>query len=196
MCFELGALWGERVPSPRAELAARWYRAAIGYLPCYVKARVHLAEILFQQGQTEDAANLLRPALASGDPEVSWRLADVAEASDNTADAETFMEAARVGFESLLAKHVLAFADHGAEFYLAGGGDPTRAFELARLNLANRATPRAHELALEAAYAAGESDVVAKLVANAERDWGKTAAFQSSATMDNVRQREPTNART
>lgn len=156
VCFELGALWGERVPVPRAGLAARWYRTAIDILPCYVKARVHLAEILVDGGEIQDAENLLRPATASGDPEVYWRLAEVAEATGKAAGAETWMEAARSGFESLLARHPLAFADHAAEFYLARGADPARAFELARLNLANRPTARAVELALKASRAAGE----------------------------------------
>ena len=37
------------------------------------------------------------------------------------------------GFEALVTKHPLAFADHAAEFYLGSGGDPARAFELAKL---------------------------------------------------------------
>jgi tetratricopeptide (TPR) repeat protein len=157
VCFELGVLWGERVPTPRLDVAAQWYRAAIDYLPGYVKARVHLAEIMLHHGETEEAGNLLRPVTACGDPEVCWRLAEMAEATANAAEAKTLMEAARTGFESLLARHPLAFADHAAEFYLAGGADPARAFELARLNLANRPTPRAFELTLKAARAAGES---------------------------------------
>ena len=40
-CFQLGMLWGELVPVPDLDLAAVWYRRAIGYLPGYVKARVH-----------------------------------------------------------------------------------------------------------------------------------------------------------
>ena len=38
-----------------------WYRKAIEYLPCYVKARVHLAEIYLQFGRTADAEALLTP---------------------------------------------------------------------------------------------------------------------------------------
>ncbi len=45
VCFQLGVLWGELVPETQLSRAARWYRKAIEYLPCYVKARVHLAEI-------------------------------------------------------------------------------------------------------------------------------------------------------
>src|SRR5262245_20789498 len=54
VCFQLGMLWGELVSAPDADLAALWYRRAIAYLPRYVKARVHLAEICASQGQTED----------------------------------------------------------------------------------------------------------------------------------------------
>jgi hypothetical protein len=155
VCFELGVLWGEHVAAPRADLAAQWYLTAIDYVPSYVKARVHLAEILLDRSETEEAGNLLHPVTTSGDPEVYWRLAEVAEAAANAAEAETFMKAARSGFEVLLQKHPLAFADHAAEFYLAGGSDPARAFELAQLNLANRPTPQAFKLAQDAARAVG-----------------------------------------
>jgi tetratricopeptide (TPR) repeat protein len=180
VCFELGMLWGERVPMPRVDLAAQWYRTAIDYLPGYVKARVHLAEILLLHGETAEAENLLRSVSAVGDPEVHWRLAEAAGAVANAAEAETFMEAARSGFESLLARHPLAFADHAAEFYLAGGADPARAFELARLNLANRPTLRAFELALGAALAAGESHLAAGLIADASRRWADSVVFRNS----------------
>ena len=42
-------LWGELVPVPDLDLAALWYARAIAYLPGYVKARVHLSEILVGQ---------------------------------------------------------------------------------------------------------------------------------------------------
>jgi hypothetical protein len=178
--FELGMFWGERIPAPRVDLAAQWYRTAIAYLPGYVKACVHLAEILLHHGEGAEAGNLLRPVTAIGDPEVYWRLAEAAGAAANAAEAETFMEAARSGWESLLARHPLAFADHAAEFYLAGGADPARAFELARLNLANRPTRRAFELALDAAHAAGESRVAAELAADASQRWADSVAFRNS----------------
>jgi hypothetical protein len=180
VCFELGVLWGEHVPTPQPDLAAQWYRAAIDYLPCYVKARVHLAEIFVHHRQTDDARELLNPVIASGDPEVFWRLADVAEAAGNSAEAEKLTRAARSGFEALLARHPLAFADHAAGFYLGGGGNPARAFELARLNLANRPTLRAFEQAHATAFAAGEVDSAAELIAAASERWGKSAAFQLS----------------
>src|SRR4029078_11171603 len=110
-------LWGELVSVSDPDLAALWYRRAIAYLPGYVKARVHLAEIYASQDQAEDAEALLLPALSSRDPEVRWRLADIRIAQERFEEAETQLDIARLGFEELLEKHLLAFADHGAEFY-------------------------------------------------------------------------------
>ena len=177
-------LWGEVLPMPQPERAAQWYRSAIDYLPCYVKARVHLAEIDLEQGRVHDARTLLTPVLESGDPEVTWRLADIAQAQGETAEAARQLATARAGFERLLAKHPLAFADHGAEFYAGSGGDAARAFDLARLNLANRPTLRAFEQAHSTALAAGEAAAAARLCAQARERWGGTAAFRASSLAD------------
>ena len=53
------------------------------------------------------------------------------------------LDAARSGFDELLGRHVLAFADHAAEFYAGSGNDHRRALELARTNAVNRPTRRA-----------------------------------------------------
>ena len=142
VCFQLGMLWGELVPVPDPNLAALWYRRAIAYLPAYVKARVHLAEIYASQDHTGDAEALLVPAISSGDPEVRWRLADVLIAQERFEEAETQLDAARCRFDALLGTHRLAFADHAAEFYAGSGNDRRRALELARANVANRPTRR------------------------------------------------------
>ena len=136
-------LWGELVPVPDPDLAALWYQRAIAYLPGYVKARVHLAEIYASQDDTGEAETLLRPALSSRDPEVRWRLADVLIAQERFEEAEAQLNAARVGFDQLLGRYRLAFADHAAEFYAGSGNDCRRALELARANVANRPTRRA-----------------------------------------------------
>jgi tetratricopeptide (TPR) repeat protein len=147
-------LWGELVPVPDPNLAALWYRRAIAYLPGYVKARVHLAEICASQGRPGDAEALLRPALSSGDPEVRWRLADALIVTKRFEEARTELDAARFGFNELLGKHLLAFADHAAEFYAGSGNDCRRALELAHVNAANRPTRRAvrqaHEISVNA----------------------------------------------
>ena len=96
VCFQLGMLWGELVAEPDPDHAALWYRRAIAYLPSYVKARVHLAEIYLSQNQTKDAEALLLPALSSPDPEVRWRLADVLTAQGRFEEAETQLDTARI----------------------------------------------------------------------------------------------------
>ncbi|WFU45491.1 hypothetical protein QA640_46620 (plasmid) [Bradyrhizobium sp. CB82] len=156
VCFQLGMLWGELVPEPDPNLAALWYRRAIAYLPGYVKARVHLAEIYTSQGRNVEAEALLLPALSSRDPEVRWRLADVLMAQGRFEEAERQLDAARVGFDQLLGRYLLAFADHAAEFYAGSGNDWRRALELARTNVANRPTRRAVKQAHAIAAIANE----------------------------------------
>jgi hypothetical protein len=181
VCFQLGVLWGELVPEPQLSRAAYWYRKAIEYVPRYVKARVHLAEIRLRCRRIAEAEALLLPVVASGDPEVCWRLADVMIAMKRFTDAEVQMHAARSGFEALLGKHLLAFADHGAEFYAGSGNNPTRAFELASANLKNRPTLRAFEQAFAIAVDAAFSDSAAEILTAAKERWGATAAFKLSS---------------
>jgi tetratricopeptide (TPR) repeat protein len=154
--FQLGVLWGELAATPNANLAELWYRRAIAYLPGYVKARVHLAEIYAKR--TGDAEALLMPVLSSRDPEVRWRLANVLVAQERFDEAETQLDAARLGFEELLDRHPLAFADHAAEFYAGTGNDHRRALELARANVMNRPTRRAVKQVL--AIAANDFELV------------------------------------
>jgi tetratricopeptide (TPR) repeat protein len=181
VCFQLGILRGEVAPHSNPRPAAGWYRKAIEYLPGYVKARVHLAEIHLSLGDASAAESLLRPVTSSSDPEVHWRLADVLAATGRTAEAEGRMEAARSGFETLLSKHPLAFADHGAEFYSGSGRDPARAFELARVNLANRPTLRAFEQAYGTAVAARRVGPASEILRAARHRWGGTFAFGFSS---------------
>ncbi len=180
VCFQLGVLWGETVPTPDAHRAAHWYRRAIEYLPAYAHARVHLAEIHLDAGELETAEALLLPVVVSGDPEVRWRLAEVLAAQARAGEAALQRDAARSAFETLLARHELAFADHAAEFYLSSGADPGRACDLARINLANRPTFRAFELAHAAALASGDERLASELLVGAQAQWGHTKVFTSS----------------
>jgi tetratricopeptide (TPR) repeat protein len=183
VCFQLGVLWGELAPQAQTMRAARWYELAIRYLPAYVKARVHLSEVYAAQGRVQEAESLLVPALASGDPEVNWRLADLLNSSGRRVDGAAQLQRARSGFESVLERHPLAFADHGAEFYRGSGDDPHKALELAQLNLSNRPTLRAFELAYEIAVDAAVPQVAAGLLAAGRQRWGATAVFRDS-TLD------------
>jgi tetratricopeptide (TPR) repeat protein len=181
VCFQLGMLWGELVPELQLARAEHWYRKAVVSLPCYVRARVHLAEICSATGRAREAEATLRPALASGDPEVSWRLADVLHAEGSVDEAASHLEAARSRFEALLDKHLLAFADHGAEFYIGSGSDPLRALELAQINLRNRPTLRAFEQTYIIALEAGETDAANEISVKATKHWGNIPAFQLSS---------------
>ncbi len=131
--FQLGVLWGELVPAPDATRAAKWYRTALDYLPCYVKARVHLAEIHLDEGRVHDAAALLAPALDSGDPEVSWRMADVARASGNAREAALHLDVARARFEAARFRASAGIrGSRGREFYSGSGDDRARALSSLR----------------------------------------------------------------
>lgn len=178
--FQLGMLWGELVPEPQVAKAEGWYRKAVGCLPGYTRARIHLAEICSSSGRLEEAGALLMPSVPSGDPEVLWRLADALVAQNRYAEAEAKMNAARSGFESLLERHLLAFADHGAEFYAGSGNNWPRALDLARVNVANRPTLRAFEQAHDIAVTAGDPQAASELITEAALHWGSTAAFRSS----------------
>lgn len=181
VCFQLGMLWGELVPEPQLPRGEHWYRKAIVSLPCYVRARVHLAEILSATGRIAEAEATLRPALVSGDPEISWRLADVLSDEGRDDEAAVQLETARSGFEMLLDSHLLAFADHGAEFYAGSGDDVSRALELAHINLKNRPTLRAFQQAHTIALAAGETCAADEILAAATRRWGSIALLRLSS---------------
>jgi tetratricopeptide (TPR) repeat protein len=170
VCFQLGVLWGETVTQRQSRRAANWYERAVGYLPSYISARVHLSEIYLDDGDLDGAEALLAPVVASGDPEVNWRLSEVLEAQSKPVEADLQRNAARSGFESLLVRHELAFADHAAEFYLGSGADPQRACDLARVNFANRPTRRAFQLAHVAAVRAGDQRLASELLANTQRN--------------------------
>ena len=116
-----------------------------------MRQRVHLSEIYLDDGDLVAVEALLTPVVASGNSEVNWRLSEVFEAQFKCVEADLQRKVARAGFESLIVRHELAFADHAAEFYLSSGADPRRACHLACVNLANRPTRRALELAHVAA---------------------------------------------
>ena len=154
---------------------------ALAYLPSYVKARVHLAEIYAGMGRFLDAEVLLMPTLSSGDPEVRWRLSAVLIAQERFAEAGVQLGAARRGFEALLREHVLAFADHGAEFYAGPGDDSERALELVRVNVANRPTQRALRQAHAITARAPERTMViqkSQLIV-AQLGWARDVSFSA-----------------
>jgi tetratricopeptide (TPR) repeat protein len=177
VCFQLGMLWGEVVPDGDKACAAACYEQAIAYLPSYVRARIHLAEVYAGAGRVVEAANVLAPALASEDPEAFWRMADIVRSTGSSAEADRYLTAARVGFDTLLAKYPLAYADHGAEFFLGSGDDRPRSLALAKVNLQNRPTHQAFRQAYSIAVETdGAIEDAAEMLDEAERRFGSQLA--------------------
>ncbi len=161
--FARGLMWSEQGgDQARAELL---YAQALKYVPEFVTANIHLAEIEVLRGDPESAIERLESvAQSSQEPEA---LALLGVLHLRTGDSELGIyeiAEARTSYELLLSRDPLAFADHGAEFYLGPGADPERAWVLAQQNLANRQTARAATLAIKATEASGRySDACALL---------------------------------
>jgi tetratricopeptide (TPR) repeat protein len=143
LCFARGTMWAEQA-GDRAR-GARHLARALDYLPQFVAANLHLAEIEVAAGDAPSAAARLERIADSGDPEVLALLGRL-HAADDPERGSREIARARARFEALLARQPLAFADHAAEFYLGAGGDAHRAWLLASANYAERQTPRAREL--------------------------------------------------
>jgi tetratricopeptide (TPR) repeat protein len=153
LCFARGTMWAEQAgDAPRG---AAHLERALAYLPQFVAANLHLAEIEARRGDGATAEARLAGIAGSGEPEVLALLGTLHAANDPARGARE-IAAARARFEDLLTREPLAFADHAAEFYLNAGADPRRALTLARMNLSERWTPRARALAERAARVAGE----------------------------------------
>ena len=180
ICFQLGMLWGETAPNTDTEQATYWYQQALAYLPGYTHASVHLAEIYLDAGDHTQALALLHANVQSGDPEVFWRLEQIAYSQGNTQEAQSYHALAADTYERLLTRHALAFADHAAEFYLSEGNQEQelqRGFYLAKLNLSNRSTLRAFELTYEGACAVGDLLQASQIQAQARNKFGRDKAF-------------------
>jgi tetratricopeptide (TPR) repeat protein len=167
LAFARGVMWAEQANSP--QFGRVLYEEAVARLPDYVVANVHLAELEAAAGDRESAIErLTRVAETTSDPEPAGLLAELLQASDPEA-SRRYGEVARRGYDELLQEFRLAFADHAAEFFAGPvGNDPERALELGLLNLEQRPTPRAYQVAINAAQAAQKSELVCELVSAAE----------------------------
>ena len=146
--FHLGKMHAESIGDlHRGKI---YYKEALHYVPEYVKARVHLAEIYMTEGRLDQALELLLKVKDSKDPEVPATIAEIYREQGDQEKAMPFLKKATKGYAVLLHKYELAFGDHGAEFFMGPGENPKKALELALLNLENRKSQRAFELAQEA----------------------------------------------
>ncbi len=183
LAVQRGLMWEREGDLDRAR---DLFQAACARLPAYAAAQGHLAEAEAALGRPERAADLLRPlASSSDDPDYAAQLARILVASGQDAEARHWREAAAARFDELLARHPTAFADHAAEFYMSAGGDPGRALALARINVLARPTPRARELVLQAALAAGDRAAACAAAGPARaiaRPWPRLRALLSRAS--------------
>lgn len=144
MYFQQGKMWMQQGDLTRAR---DLFQAAVDRLPAYAPARGHLAEVEAALGETDHALDLLRPlAGESDDPDYAAQLARILLETGASAEAQLWRDRAARRYDELMELYPDAFADHAAEFWLAAGNDPAKAFEYARRNAALRSTPRAAEL--------------------------------------------------
>jgi len=158
--FARATMWAEQAGDPaRAEPL---YRQALAHLPQFAAANIHLAELEIARGDLAPAmARLDRVVVMTSEPEALALLGQWHLRTGDPYLGPCEIDLAQQRYESLLARHPLAFADHAAEFYLGPGGDAERAWVLAEQNLANRATDRAIALAARAAIATGRTGALA-----------------------------------
>ncbi len=183
ICVQWGLMWQREGQLERARVL---FEAAHERLSAFAVAQGHLAEVEAALGRPERAIALLRPlAASSDDPDYAAQLARILSESGHAAEARHWRDRAAARFEELLVRHPAAFADHAAEFWLAAGGDPKKALALAQNNLGVRPTPRAYELVLQSALAAGETAMACAVldrVRSIERPWPSLRMLTSSAS--------------
>jgi tetratricopeptide (TPR) repeat protein len=152
--FARGLMWVEQGRDPvRGEAL---FKQALTYLPEFVAANIHLAELEIARGDIQSAMpRLERVVQLSNEPEAAALLGMLHMRIGNTARGTHEIELARRRYDSLLARYPLAFADHASEFYLGPGADPERAWILAQQNFVNRQTEHAAALVIKAAEASG-----------------------------------------
>jgi tetratricopeptide (TPR) repeat protein len=146
--FQRGLMWMGEGDLGEAE---RSFKAAQRAVPGYAPALGHLAEVEAELGNLDSAVMRLRPlAESSDDPDYAAQLARILGDAGCENESRHWREVAAARYQELIARRPEAFADHAAEFWLAAGGDPDKALELARFNASIRDTPRARHLLAQA----------------------------------------------
>lgn len=148
--FERGSMWERAGDESKATTL---YRAAIERLPQHAHAAAHLAQMV----PPEEAEAILKPVMEVSDDPEQKAILGLAKEKIAAGSGKALLDEAKQGYDALLAKYPLAFADHAGWFYLKGVKDPARAAEVARENLKNRKTHEAYELAIVALTAAGST---------------------------------------
>jgi tetratricopeptide (TPR) repeat protein len=148
--FRQGQLWEKE---GRKDLAIAYHQAALERMPAYAHAAAHLARL----SPPDRAESILAPfTTSSDDPDIDAVLAEKARERGDTKAASDRIAKAAARYDQLVLRHPAAFADHAAQFWLDTANDPNKALDLARINLSNRRTVKAYQLAVLAALSAGD----------------------------------------
>jgi hypothetical protein len=154
--FQLGVMWMREGDFDRAR---KQLTSARRYVAAYVPAQGHLAEVEAELGDVKSAVALLYPlATTSDDPDYAGQLARILADAGSAEESHYWRQRAAARYDELIELHPEAFADHAADFWLGAGAEPQKALRLARMNFANRETPRARAL-LSRAVAASEAAI-------------------------------------
>jgi len=153
------------------EQARRFFAAAHERFPQYYLATEPLAETEGLLGNHERSAELYRLVTAQNDQPGFWfGLAQAEEELGNTQAAQLAAQRAELGYQNLLTRYPLMYADHAVGYYLETG-NPGRALELAELNFEHRKDLMAHLALAEATMRNGREEAACEQV-QAIRDAG------------------------
>jgi tetratricopeptide (TPR) repeat protein len=184
--FARGLMWADQ--GGDAVRGEANYKRALTYLPEFVAANAHLAQLEAAHGDTASAIDRLEHVVVTvNDPEALALLGGLYVKGGDAVRGREEISLAQQRYESLLARYPLGFADHGAGFYLGPGADPERAWDLAQRNLANRKTDRAYALAIMAAEATGRYREACDLILKTQSQPEKCKTRQMSLVKTNVR---------
>lgn len=132
------------------ESARLFFAAAHERFPQYTLAAEHLAETELALGNPETAARIYREvAERTGHPEFHFQLSQAESQLGNDEKAAQSVQLARQGYERLVERYPLMYADHAVDFYV-GMGDREQAVELAQANLSQRQDKRSEALLAKA----------------------------------------------
>jgi tetratricopeptide (TPR) repeat protein len=148
LLFQWGRLYEQ---AGQLATARDFFAEAHRRLPAHVEVLAHLAAARMATGDRAGAAALVALG-AERHPSLLAIAATVADESERPRRVAV----AAAAWERYVTALPAAFADHAARFYLDVGANPSRALELARINLAARDTLAARGLVVEAALAAGD----------------------------------------
>jgi tetratricopeptide (TPR) repeat protein len=186
--FARALMWTEQA-GDRAKGEA-FYAQALIFLPEFVSATIHKAELEVSRGDLMSAMVRLERIAVDQEPEAMALLGVLYVRVGDGARGWHEISLARQRFESLLSRHPLAFADHATEFYLGPGADAQLAWIWAQRNLENRRTDRAIALAIKAARASGHEYEACELLASGMTQSVPSIRDECPATQSEKRQRD------